>query len=91
MHDMLAMLTEVKEFELEPDEAKKLGAAMARVQKLYGKYVIPEKWAAWGGLGMAAVGVYGPRIAAYRLRMENEKAEKKGQVIDAIPINQHVR
>lgn len=77
---MAAAFLKVEELELSEPEAKQLGEAVARVNALYGNYMIPEKTAAWINLTMAAGSIYGPRMMAHKLRVKKEKASGKGPV-----------
>lgn len=70
---MMASTFKVEELAIDPDEAKRLSDAMARVNELYDGFVIPEKTLAWISLAMAMGGVYGPRVAAYNIRMKEER------------------
>lgn len=75
IHLMLAALTGIPEFELDKDEARKLGDA----GKELGKYYVPEinpKWVAFANLGAVAGFIYGPRAVAYRTRRNAEKERK---------------
>jgi hypothetical protein len=82
-HMMLAAITKVEELELDQNEAKRLGEAVARINKLYGGFVFSEKTMAWINLGMAGCSIYGPRAIAYSARMKKER-EKKPVTIDAV-------
>lgn len=68
MHQMLASMTGVAEFELDTDEAKKLGRGIQNVAR---HYDIPatQKTIDWTNLAMIVAGVYGTRIMAYRMRV----------------------
>jgi hypothetical protein len=80
-HFMLAKLTKIDELELEEDEAKRLGDAMARVQKEFGFKIIDPKTAALINLGVAAVGVYGTRAVAIYQNSKQQKKVPQGQVV----------
>lgn len=85
IHLMLASWTSVEELTIDNDEARRLSDAVLKVNDLYGGFIIPEKYLAWASLAMCCGGIYGPRLAAYKLRMTNEK-KKQPVTIDAVPI-----
>jgi len=64
LHWMGSVLLKTPELALEEEEAKKLGAAIARVNAEYGNVILPPKAAAWINLGVVAGAIYGPRIIA---------------------------
>ncbi len=59
---MLAAMTETPELQLAPDEAKAIAAAASNVSRHYDMRTT-QKAADWAMLGIAIVGVYGPRVA----------------------------
>jgi len=73
IHAGLAGVTKTPEFALDKEEAKELGQAVASVNAYYGK-VLDPKTVAWVGLVMVAGKIYGPRIGAWKLRTDMEKA-----------------
>jgi hypothetical protein len=81
VHFMLAKLTNVAELELEEDEAKKLGDAVARVNKEFGVQIMSPKTAALVNLAMVGGAVYGPRAIAV---LNNAKKKKKGNGVVVI-------
>lgn len=85
IHEVLALLTSTPEFNLSEAEAQKLGASVARVNKYYGKVIIPEKYLCWGNLFLCMGGIYGTRLIAYSARISKEQREKKSQVINIPP------
>lgn len=85
IHYMLAKWIGIQELEIDDEEAKKLGAAMLRVNRLYGDRVIPETVLAWGGLLMTCGAIYGPRYAAHGLRIKMEADKKKNENPQTIP------
>lgn len=84
MHFMLAKLMDIEEVELDETEAKKLSDAVVRVNELYDGFIIPEKAMAWLSLAMVAGAIYGPRVAAYNLRMST-----KPKTINVVPTAVH--
>ncbi len=80
MHTMMASFTKVPELEIAPDEANKLGAAMADVSRQY-NVKATEKTLAWTHLATTCAMVYGTRVFAYKMRkdMEKKEAEDKGK------------
>ncbi len=75
-HMMLAAFLQVPELELDANEAKRLGDAVARVNKLYGGFMLSEKSMAWINLMMAGGAVYGPRVVAYGVRAKKERKKE---------------
>ena len=55
-------------YELDEEEAQKLGDAMERVQRLYSKSILSESAAAWVNLAMVSAGIVGPRVMAAKRR-----------------------
>lgn len=84
LHAMGAAFLKVEELELDEEEATKLGAAINRVNKLYGEIVLSPEQRAWLGLVMCCGTIYGPRFMAYRMRQKKEAA-KQPVTIDATP------
>lgn len=84
IHYMGAALLKVPELALEEAEAKRLGAAVARINELYGGMVIPEKQMAWANLVIVAGSVYGPRFIAHNINKKNP-SKKTAVTIDAQP------
>lgn len=76
-HLMLAALTKVEELKLDKEEAKELGAAIARVNSEFGGVVVSPKTAACVNLAMVGGAVYGTRLIAYSNRMKQEAAAKR--------------
>ncbi len=87
IHNMLASFLKVEEFELDEGESEKLATAIARVQKLYNVKFLSEEAAAWVNLTTVGVSVYGPRVAAYRLRTKKERPQPVPTSIAAGPHN----
>lgn len=84
LHFMAAKITSIAELELDDDEAKKLGAAVAKVNDYYGGMAIPEWVEVWSGFAMAAGAIYVPRVIAYSNRVKQEtrvENAKKGTVV----------
>lgn len=73
LHLMGAAILNVKELQLDKEEAKNLGDAVARVNSLYDGLILSEKQLAWVNLAMVGGTIYGPRFVAYSQRMKNEK------------------
>lgn len=71
IHAFGASISGIEELEIDETEGKKLGDAVEELSKIYGKTINP-KTAAWVNFAAAAGVVYGPRIIAYRARMESE-------------------
>lgn len=78
IHAGLAGATKTPEFALDKDEAKELGQAVANVNAHYGK-VLDPKTVAWVALVMVAGKVYGPRVGAWKLRTDMERADRGTQ------------
>jgi hypothetical protein len=83
-HMMLAAFLQVKELEIDQNEAARLAQAVTRVNKLYGGFMLSEKTMAWINLLMAGGGIYGPRFVAFSARTKKENASKP-VTIDAQP------
>jgi hypothetical protein len=77
-HQMLAALT-IPELEIERKEADKLTAALKAALKFHPAGISPEKLA-YINLGMVAVEVYGSRTLAWRMRIAQEKAQRRPAV-----------
>jgi hypothetical protein len=80
-HSMLAALIKTPELEIDEAEAKRLGDAVARVNREFGVQIMSPKTAAVVNLIMAAGTVYGPRIIAVKNNSKRRKAEKVGATI----------
>lgn len=78
MHMMVAAATKIDEIRLSPDESKQLAAALAEVNSHY-NVVMDPKVIAWVGLTTTAASIYGPRIAAYKIRTTMENKRRKEQ------------
>lgn len=78
MHMMVAAATKIDEIRLTPDESKQLAAALAEVNSHY-NVVMDPKVIAWVGLTTTAASIYGPRIAAYKIRTSMEAKRRKEQ------------
>ncbi len=79
IHLALSSIAKAPEFELEADDAAKLGEAIANVMKYY-KVTMTPKQEAWGILIEAAAEVYPPMIVSlYVRRMAEAKKAKAGQ------------
>lgn len=85
IHFMLAKMTKVEELELDETEARKLSVAITRVSALY-NYVPAEKTIAWVALVTAAGQVYGPRIAAVKMRIDMNKKPAPAKPSNVVPI-----
>jgi hypothetical protein len=70
---MLAGLVGIPELILTADEAKNLGIALDRVQRLYKASWISEEKKAWINLAMVGGVIYGSRFMAYRKRTSVER------------------
>lgn len=78
MHMMVAAATKIDEIRLSPEESKQLAAALAEVNSHY-NVVMDPKVIAWVGLTTTAASIYGPRIAAYKIRSTMETKRRKEQ------------
>lgn len=88
---MAAQATGIKEFELDEEESQKLGDCITDLSAIYGKTFSP-KTAAWINLCGAMGLIYGPRIGAYRMRLEQEAKTKPKpvtgpRVVQNLPAN----
>ncbi len=86
VHFMLAKLTKIDELELDEEEAKKLGEAVARVNREFGVQIMSPKTAALLNLAVVGGAVYGPRAIAI-MHNGTKKATGagagQGRVVDA--------
>jgi hypothetical protein len=73
IHAFGASISGIEELEIDEAEGKKLGDAVEELSRIYGKTISP-KTMAWTNFAAALGVVYGPRIMAYRVRMEKEQA-----------------
>lgn len=76
IHAMGAALLKIEELELDEEEGSRFSKRIEDLLKLYPHKVVNQKAMAWAALVATAGGIYGPRIGAYKLRKENEKATK---------------
>lgn len=67
VHLGLSGLTKHPEFALQPEEAKALAEAGARVARHY-DFVQTQKAMDWAALGMVAASLYGPRLMAVAMQ-----------------------
>lgn len=77
IHLILSKSLKVEELELDEEEAKQLGAALARVQKEFGVGIIPPKVAALINLAVVGGGIYVPRVIAITNNAKRQRDEKK--------------
>lgn len=75
MHGMLAGFTGVAEMEIDEGESKIMASAVAGVAAHYNVSADP-KTVAWVNLASALGMIYGPRIAAVRLRKKTDRPVK---------------
>jgi hypothetical protein len=80
-HAMLAAIVKTPELEIDEAEAKRLGDAVARVNREFGVQIMSPKTAAVVNLIMAAGTVYGPRVIAMKNNSKRRKAENVGATI----------
>jgi hypothetical protein len=80
VHFMLSKIVKVEELQLDEDEAKKLGEAVARVNKEFGVQIMSPKTAALVNLGIVGAGIYGPRAMA----IVNNAKKKKEQAAQSV-------
>ena len=83
-HAMLAALLKVREFELDPSEAKSLGEATKKVLEFY-PLGLSGKNLAIVNLVFVASGIYGTRIMAYNIRRGMEKRGPAPNKVVAMP------
>lgn len=80
IHAGISGATGVDELALDRTESKLLAESVAEVQSFYGNTLDP-KIVAWVGLIGVAGSIYGPRIAAIKLRKTLENEQKKADKI----------
>lgn len=86
VHFMLSKLVKIDELQLDEEEAKKLGDAVARVNKEFGVQMMSPKMAAIVNLGIVGAGVYGPRVIAitHNAKVKKEKAASASKVSQVV-------
>lgn len=73
---MAAGALKIEELALDADESKALAGAINEVASHYD--ITPDpKVVAWAGLIGVCASIYGPRVAAYKMRTATEKKDKK--------------
>jgi hypothetical protein len=77
LHEIAANFTHTPELELSEDEATNLGIAGVRVAQEYDMPMPDAKTMAWVNLLKVVSVVYGPRVAAVRVRRAGERANKQ--------------
>ncbi|WWT38267.1 assembly protein [Enterobacteria phage PRDfuchsia] len=76
LHLMASSALKVEELALDEKEAEALAGAVQEVASHYD--ITPDpKIMAWAGLFGVCASIYGPRIAAYKMRAASEKRDKK--------------
>lgn len=85
VHYMLAQMCNSELLELDEDEAKKIGTAVARVNKHYTLRGISPKQMAWLNLLTALGTVYGPRAVAFAKQSHANKNKEKVTVMPPTP------
>jgi hypothetical protein len=76
-HAMLALLTTIKEFELDKTEAQKLNVKIQALSEHYDNLkIVSPKTRATIELILTAGGIYGSRVMAYSMRRAEEKKRK---------------
>ena len=81
IHLVLSKSLKIEELELDEEESKQLGTALARVQREFGVGVIPPKAMALINLATVAGSIYVPRVIAYS---NNHKKPDKSKAPDVI-------
>lgn len=76
MHTMVAGFADIPEIEISKDESALMAEAIAEVASHYNATLDPKAMA-WFGFAGAMGAVYGPRVAAIRLRKAMEKSGGK--------------
>lgn len=76
MHTMVAGFVDIPEIEISKDESTMMAEAIAEVASHYNATLDP-KALAWFGFAGAMGAVYGPRVAAFRMRKSMEKSNGK--------------
>ena len=77
---MGASFFKLEELEIDSAEAHRLVVAMAKVQAHYPQWDVPAKAIAWTELAGALAFVYGPRVASYRIRVSEKRAQQPAVV-----------
>jgi len=80
IHLGLAHLLEIKELELEKEEAKALADAVAAVARHYDLPDLPQKTVDWVNLFIVLGSIYAPRIMAYKNRSHARVTKKEAVV-----------
>jgi len=76
-HQALKQVTGIEELEVTSEESKAVGAAIVELSQEYGDFIPDPKAMAWVNLSKVLFEVYGTRFMAYRMRMNQERAEKR--------------
>lgn len=76
MHTMVAGFADIPEIEISKEESALMAEAIAEVASHYNATLDPKAMA-WFGFAGAMGAVYGPRVAAIRLRKAMEKSGGK--------------
>lgn len=86
LHTGMSSLISVPELEISKDESKMLSEAIADVAQHY-NVVVDPKVMAWAGFAGIVGALYGPRFAAWRVRVKMEKSgsPKKSNVVPMTP------
>lgn len=84
VHEMLAAITGIEEFQLDKGEGTKLGEAIQRVLKLQPRFLSPERLA-YVHLATTIGTIYGPRAIAWRLRTQAERKSRPKDNLKTMP------
>lgn len=82
IHAGISGASGIEELALDHKESQLLAESVAEVQSFYGNTLDP-KIVAWVGLIGVAGSIYGPRVAAFKLRKAMEKEQARADKIDA--------
>lgn len=72
LHQMGAAIVGIEELKLDETEADAMADAIKTLSKHYPTHINP-KALAWLNFGAVAIGIYGTRFEAYRMRMKKER------------------
>lgn len=78
LHGGISALTKIDAFEIDRDEAHKLAKATERVASFY-NIKPPVEAMIWAQFATACVHVYGPRVAAVGLELQERRAAKRAR------------
>lgn len=83
LHQMGAAIVGIEELKLDESEADAMADAIKTLSKHYPTHINP-KALAWLNFGAVAIGIYGTRFEAYRMRMKKER-ETKPRIVPIKP------